>query len=116
LAAPPALAQTNITVTFTYPTPPVGTQDDDGGPFDLQSLDYHLVQPSATSLLIGTEYDPALPITAQLTACPVTTNASFQTLAPTGFEGVSQLFVAWNLGEATSDLGEIDNLRFTIPH
>jgi hypothetical protein len=73
-------------------------------------------QPTATSLLIGTDYDPALPITAQLTAYPVSADENFQTLAPAGFEGVTQLFIAWSLGEATSDRGEIDDLRFTIPH
>ena len=44
---------------------------EDGGPFDFQSLDYRLVQPSATNLLIGTSYDPTLPISSQLTAYPV---------------------------------------------
>ena len=165
LAASPALAQTDTTVTFTYPTLPGPSQPDndgylvptahtfqeggmhvegfwvknttplfsplghmhiffgtpfershgyatvpgpepdrqglfvrreDGGPFDLQSLDYRIVQPTATSLLIGTDYDPAFAITAQLTSYPVSTNVSFQTLAPTGFEGVTQLFIAWD--------------------
>jgi hypothetical protein len=88
---------------------------EDGGPFDLQSLDYRLLQPAATNLRIGTSYDPSLPVTAQLTAFPVTTNAGFQTLAPGGFDGVTQLFIVWDLGVTTADRAEIDNIRIRIP-
>ena len=88
---------------------------EDGGPFDLTSLDYRLVVPAAANILIGTSYNPSLPATQQLTAFPVVTNANFQTLTPAGFTGVTQLFIVWDLTEAITDLGNFDNIVITIP-
>ncbi|MGI9431359.1 MAG: hypothetical protein ACR2PQ_04055, partial [Myxococcota bacterium] len=60
---------------------------EDGGPFDLLSLDYELRGSIvATDILIGTDYDPTLPAPGQLTAFPVAGQGGFQTLAITGFE------------------------------
>ncbi len=87
---------------------------EDGGPFDLTSLDYRLVVPAAANIRIGTSYDPSLPVT-QLTAFPVVTNAAFQTLTPAGFTDVTELFIVWELSEAITDLGNFDNIVVTIP-
>jgi hypothetical protein len=88
---------------------------EDGGPFDLVRLDYRLTQPGAANLLIGTNYNPAQPITQQLTAFPITANANFQTTSPPGFSNVTQLFLAWQLTETTSDTGTLDNIVLNIP-
>ncbi len=88
---------------------------EDGGPFDLNSLDYRLIQPAAANILIGTTYDPALPATQQLTAFPVVADPNFQTLVPAGFTGVTELFIVWDLTVVTSDAAHIDNIVVTTP-
>jgi len=90
---------------------------EDGGPFDLESLDFELRGAIvATDILIGTDYDPKLPAPGQLTAFPVAGQGSFQTLAITGFEDVTRVFVMPVLGTVNnSDVVRMDNITFGIP-
>ena len=88
---------------------------EDGGPFNLTSLEYKLINPPAANILIGTSFDPAFPAQNQLTAFPVVADANFQTLYPAGFTGVTQLFIVWELTEGGSDAAYMDNIVLTIP-
>ena len=90
---------------------------EDGGPFDLQSLDFELRGAIvATDFLIGTDYDPTLPAPDQLTAFPVAGQGSFQTLPITGFDDVTRVFVIPVLGTVNNpDVIRLDNLTFGIP-
>ncbi|MGI9431348.1 MAG: hypothetical protein ACR2PQ_03995, partial [Myxococcota bacterium] len=70
----------------------------------------------ATDILIGTDYDPTLPAPGQLTAFPVAGQGGFQTLAITGFEDVTRVFVMPVLGTVNNpDVVRLDNLTFGIP-
>jgi hypothetical protein len=90
---------------------------EDGGPFDLESLDFELRGAIvATDILIGTDYDPSLPAPGQLTAFPVAGQGGFQTLPVTGFEDVTRVFVIPMLGTVNNpDVIRLDNLTFGIP-
>ncbi|MCU0670438.1 MAG: hypothetical protein MUF70_13975, partial [Myxococcota bacterium] len=89
---------------------------EDGGPFSLESVDLRLVQPAATNFMIGETYDPAFLAETQLTSFPLVASANFETLAPPGFENVTELFLAYDLTEEITDRGDIDNIVVSIPH
>ena len=107
------------TVPGLGPTDKLGfyIEREDGGLFDLNSLDYRLKQQTlATDMMIGPSLDPSLPVGPQLTHFPVVKQPAFQTLMTPGFTGVDHLWLVWELGESVElNQAETDNLVFTFP-
>jgi len=89
---------------------------EDGGTFDLVSLDYRLLSlPQGTNLWISTDFDPFNPSASDFTLFSVGQQSTFQTLLINGFTGLDHVFISADMGTNGVQRVLWDNIVLSTP-